>query len=344
MSGFTESALIKKLADLNNSSQSIQTLSLWLIHHRKHYAQIVKIWLRELIKAKESKKLIMMYLANDVIQNSRKKGPEFGKEFCMMLSKAFEHMADINADEKTKGSLCRLLNIWKERGVYSEQQITEYKEALMVTEEPPLKKSKKSLIKSESPTDRKKVEKENEVTLEVEAKLDTHVHLSPGTPAGDPPEPEELIKAITDLENNTASTDEVVRQRIAQLPVEVTEISHLSKIEDKDSAEKLSKKIDDAITLINEYNTRLALEVENRKKVSTMLRDFLISQKELLAQAELSLGEYQDKLQKAYIVRQELKSHIQNLPDLTALPDVTGGLPPLPSAGDLFNVNLHNMH
>lgn len=50
MSAFTEQALIKKLADLNTSSQSIQTLSLWLIHHRKHHANIVKIWIKELQK------------------------------------------------------------------------------------------------------------------------------------------------------------------------------------------------------------------------------------------------------------------------------------------------------
>ena len=34
-----------------------------------------------------------MYLANDVIQNSRKKGPEFSKEFLTVLLKAFEHIS-----------------------------------------------------------------------------------------------------------------------------------------------------------------------------------------------------------------------------------------------------------
>jgi regulator of Ty1 transposition protein 103 len=37
-------------------------------------------------------------------------------------------------------------------------------------------------------------------------------------------------------------------------------------------------------------------------------------------------------------IREDLKSHIQSLPDLTKLPDVTGGLAPLPSAGDLFTM------
>lgn len=53
MSAFTENALIKKLADLNTSSQSIQTLSLWLIHHRKHNEKITLIWIQELTKGKK---------------------------------------------------------------------------------------------------------------------------------------------------------------------------------------------------------------------------------------------------------------------------------------------------
>lgn len=48
MSAFTEVAFLKKLAELNSSQQSIQTLSLWLIHHRKHHASIIKTWIREL--------------------------------------------------------------------------------------------------------------------------------------------------------------------------------------------------------------------------------------------------------------------------------------------------------
>lgn len=69
-----------------------------------------------------------MYLANDVIQNSRKKGPEYGQEFGTLLKKAFEHMSQ--CDEKTKNGLDRLLNIWQEREIYSSVQIMEFKRAL----------------------------------------------------------------------------------------------------------------------------------------------------------------------------------------------------------------------
>lgn len=77
--------------------------------------------------AKESRKLIFMYLANDVIQNSKKKGPEFGKEFENVFPKAFEHMR--NVEDKTRERLNRLLSIWGERGVYDDAQIADFKNA-----------------------------------------------------------------------------------------------------------------------------------------------------------------------------------------------------------------------
>lgn len=41
--------------------------------------------------------------------------------------------------------------------------------------------------------------------------------------------------------------------------------------------------------LLNDYNARLAAEMEERTKLATMLRDFQAEQKELLSQAEQRL-------------------------------------------------------
>lgn len=43
--------------------------------------------------AKSSRKLTFLYLANDVIQNSKKKGPEFTKDFEGVLVDACSHVA-----------------------------------------------------------------------------------------------------------------------------------------------------------------------------------------------------------------------------------------------------------
>ncbi|KAK6308153.1 hypothetical protein J4Q44_G00214240 [Coregonus suidteri] len=53
---------------------------------------------------------------------------------------------------------------------------------------------------------------------------------------------------------------------------------------------------------------------------------------EALTEREKKLEEYKQKLARVTQVRKELKSHIQSLPDLSLLPNVTGGLAPLPSA------------
>lgn len=132
--------------------------------------------------------------------------------------------------------------------------------------------------------------------------------MSPHTPPGDPPEPEEIIKAIQDLEMNIASSDEKVREKIANLPKELSDMSVVAKIEgkfnkyalvhgnnyvciliDRETAEKLNVQVTNAVLLLSQYNTRLSSEMEHRKKVAIMMRDFLLAQDELLTQAETNL-------------------------------------------------------
>uniref|UniRef100_A0A182WAJ8 CID domain-containing protein n=1 Tax=Anopheles minimus TaxID=112268 RepID=A0A182WAJ8_9DIPT len=353
MSSFTETGLVKKLFDLNQSQQSIQTLSLWLIHHRKHHSIIVKTWLKELQRAPSTKKLTFMYLANDVIQNSKKKGPEFGREYEHVLVKAFKNVAQSSPEPKTINSLNRILGIWGDRGVYEEPKIKEYSTALNGTETIPKvevngseKKRKGDSNANESDPPKKSrtavgtEKKAKSEVVEVNGKVETHITLSPHQPDGDPPEPEDLIKVILELENS-ASSDAAVRERIASLKPEVSELAALDKLEDKEAAMKLAADVNDAIKILNDYNARLAVEMDDRKKLTTMLRDFLREQQELQQQAENRLVEYQNKLSKIKEVQKEVRNHMNNLPDLTSLPDVTGGLAPLPSAGDLFNAHHH---
>uniref|UniRef100_T1J2C0 CID domain-containing protein n=1 Tax=Strigamia maritima TaxID=126957 RepID=T1J2C0_STRMM len=350
MATFSENALEKKLADLNNSQQSIQTLSLWLIHHRKHCKTIVQVWHKDLVKAKPSRKLTFMYLANDVIQNSKRKGPEYTKEFGHHLGKAFENVVkSANGDEKTIAGLNRLLVIWQERGVYDSSLIDELRSSFSSTKSNSSSNKKSSFVNTiniklcsflngvfvvvvslgKQPS-AKKLKVESPVIV---AKEVTPPQASPR----EPPDPEDLIRALLELENS-ASSDAAVREKIASLPAEVSDISLLERIQDREAAERLSKQVDEACTLLDEYNSRLTAELDERKQVARMLTDFIQGQKAVLGQTEAKLGEFKSKLQKVNQVRGELKSHIQNLPDLTLLPDVTGGLAPLPSAGDLFNL------
>ncbi|XP_062397013.1 regulation of nuclear pre-mRNA domain-containing protein 1B [Sardina pilchardus] len=330
MSSFSESALEKKLSELSNSQQSVQTLSLWIIHHRKHSSLIVRVWHREMKKAKSNRKLTFLYLANDVIQNSKKKGPEFTRDFEGVLVDACSHVAR-EADDGCKRPMERLLTIWQERSLYRADFIQQLKLAIEDSNSP---KQKPAEDKKATKRAFQKIQEEEE-----EEEDDYRAHYSPKDADGSGPQlTEELVKALQDLEN-AASGDAAVRQKIASLPQEVQDVSLLEKITDKEAADRLSKTVDEACLLLAEYNGRLAAELEDRRQLARMLTEYIHSQKEALTEREKKLEEYKQKLARVTQVRKELKSHIQSLPDLSLLPNVTGGLAPLPSAGDLFSTD-----
>jgi len=256
MSSFSEEALEKKLSDLNNSQQSIQQLSLWLIHHRKHYAKIAHTWSREFYKIQNSRKLTFLYLANDVVQNARKKAPEFAKEFGKVLKKVVEHLANLKLDDKTVKSISRLLQIWQERGIF-DAKIQESLTKSWKHRKSGATKNPHPLEEPGTPPLPKKTKKEkddqsNGNSLEDKPEFKKLLSSSPlppssssspsGQPAGEAPEPEELIKAIQELENS-ASSDAIVREKIARLPPEVSEIGHLDKLQSAREGEKLMKKV-----------------------------------------------------------------------------------------------------
>lgn len=141
-----------------------------------------------------------MYLANDVIQNSKKKGPEYGKEFGKTLRNAFTHIGETcSNDEKTLGSLGRILKIWEERGVYDEKLIQEYRNALNNVSDNtdnvkagPVSKRKsievaengRDSIKKQKTTTSGGKEHGKRETIEVNGTVETHVILSPKVPTG----------------------------------------------------------------------------------------------------------------------------------------------------------------
>ena len=129
---FSESSLLRKINELNNTQQSVQSVSLWLIHHRKHSNTIVKIWLKELMNStKSDRKLTFIYLANDMLQNSRKKGYEYMTEFSSVLPDAIENTAKFSDEkDKVRFTLERILNIWKDRKIYPDEKIEELKKIL----------------------------------------------------------------------------------------------------------------------------------------------------------------------------------------------------------------------
>lgn len=114
---FEAQTLVEKLSKLNNSQQSIESLSRWCISHRKKAKQIVETWDKLFSSSQKEQCVSFLYLANDILQNSRRKGSEFVNEFWKVLPAALKHVYE-SGDEYGKKAVARLVDIWEERKVF----------------------------------------------------------------------------------------------------------------------------------------------------------------------------------------------------------------------------------
>lgn len=354
MSVFSEESMQKKLAELNVSQQSIQTTSLWLIHHKKHAQQVAQVWAAELYKVSNNRKLTFMYLANDVIQNSKKKGPEYREEFAKRFPKVFKHLGGVDLDEKTQKGVERLLSVWEQRGIFSKNSIglfrreyagrgssearggTPGKRPSSSLDRPSVKRAKVS-VSPTPPSD-----ESSESGVDSEAGGDTpsldppSPPQPPARPERTPPDVDKLIAAIEVLEN-AATGDAPVREQISQLPQTVTDASVLDTLSDVAAGRALASTVEGAFSLLQDYNGRLAREMETRKGLAAMLSEAEVYNREMLEYNEAQSEDLRKKFAKVLKIKAELKTHLQNLPDISRHPQMS--LPPLPSAGDLFTSN-----
>eukprot|EP01107_Rhizomastix_libera_P016912 TRINITY_DN739_c0_g1_i1.p1 TRINITY_DN739_c0_g1~~TRINITY_DN739_c0_g1_i1.p1 ORF type:complete len:382 (-),score=120.25 TRINITY_DN739_c0_g1_i1:144-1289(-) len=116
MSTFSADSLREKLKGLTNTLLGIQSLSQWILFHRRRHSEIVQAWTSEFNNASAGHKLTLIFLANDVIQNSKKKGNEFEASFAPHIAKAVGETYAAG-DASVRRSLERTVRVWGERGI-----------------------------------------------------------------------------------------------------------------------------------------------------------------------------------------------------------------------------------
>ncbi|KAL3527806.1 hypothetical protein ACH5RR_012462 [Cinchona calisaya] len=114
---FTEELLAEKLSKLNSTQQCIETLSHWCISHRSKAEQVVAVWDKQFHSSDMAHKVPLLYLANDILQNSKRSGNEFVTGFWKVLPSAIKDMVE-KGDDRGKNAVSRLFTIWEERRVF----------------------------------------------------------------------------------------------------------------------------------------------------------------------------------------------------------------------------------
>lgn len=69
MALLNETVYREKLQKLNTSQQSIEQTAAWALFHRRDARRVAEVWEDFFSKADQAKRLAMVYLANDIVQN-----------------------------------------------------------------------------------------------------------------------------------------------------------------------------------------------------------------------------------------------------------------------------------
>ncbi|XP_017465903.1 PREDICTED: uncharacterized protein LOC108358897 [Rhagoletis zephyria] len=118
---FDEEFFETRLEALKDTQEGIQQLSAWCLQQRPHHKKIVTCWLNVFKRVRVEHRLTLFYLANDVIQNSKRKRYEFVESWATALQRA----TTMVRDEKVKGKILRIFGIWEQRDIYSEEYISD---------------------------------------------------------------------------------------------------------------------------------------------------------------------------------------------------------------------------
>ncbi|XP_075152870.1 uncharacterized protein LOC142226648 isoform X2 [Haematobia irritans] len=110
-----------RLEGLKDTQDGIQQMSAWCLKQRAHHKKIVASWLNVFKRVRVEHRLVLFYLANDVIQYSKRKRLEFVESWATALQKA----TTMVRDEKVKNKILRIFSIWEQREIYNEEYLTD---------------------------------------------------------------------------------------------------------------------------------------------------------------------------------------------------------------------------
>ena len=122
---YDEEAVNSKLSTLNDSQDSIVTVAQWIMFHKRHAPQTARLWLARLKESPTAKRLILVYLANEVVQQSKARSKtEFVDAFQPIIIEAAT-VAYRGSSQDVQGKLRRVIEVWRHRSVFEKPVLDE---------------------------------------------------------------------------------------------------------------------------------------------------------------------------------------------------------------------------
>ncbi|SMR49254.1 unnamed protein product [Zymoseptoria tritici ST99CH_1A5] len=116
---YSDDAVRGKLDYLEPTQDSIVTVAQWIMFHRRHADRTAALWLARLQDTpSSSKRLNLIYLANEVVQQSRARSKQdFLLAFEPLIADATA-LAYKGASQDMQGKLRRVVEVWRQRSIF----------------------------------------------------------------------------------------------------------------------------------------------------------------------------------------------------------------------------------
>lgn len=284
---FSEQILTDKLSKLNSTQQCIETLSHWCIYHRTKAEVVAKTWEKQFHSSEVGHKVPLLYLANDILQNSKRKGNEFVSEFWKVLPRALKDLTE-KGDDHGKKVVTRLVTIWEERRVFG-SRAKSIKDVLLGKESPqPLEFTKKrsrsvKIVKRDSRSIRTKL-----IIGSTAERIVSAFHLVVSEHHG---EDEEMNKCKSAV------------QRVKKMEKDID----LALTNAKDPKRKtLSKELKEEENILKQCIEKLKVVEANRMALMSQLRDALNDQESELENVRTQMQVAQAQTEEAENTRKRL--------------------------------------
>ncbi|XP_070223258.1 regulation of nuclear pre-mRNA domain-containing protein 2 isoform X7 [Bos mutus] len=295
--GALESSLDRKFQSVTNTMESIQGLSSWCIENKKHHTTIVYHWMKWLRRSAYPHRLNLFYLANDVIQNCKRKNAIiFRESFADVLPEA----AALVKDPSVSKSIERIFKIWEDRNVYPEEMIMALREALSTTFKTQ-KQLKENLNKQPN-----KQWKKSQTSTNPKAALKSKIVAEFRSQA--------LIEELL-LYKRSEDQIELKEKQLSTMRVDVCSTETLKCLKDKTGGKKFSKEFEEASAKLEEFVNGLDKQVKNGPSLTEALENAGIFYEAQYKEVKVVANAYKTFANRVNNLKKKLDQLKSTLPD-----------------------------
>jgi len=114
---FSDDAVRAKLSTLSETQDSIVSVSSWIMFYRRHADRTAQLWLEKLKDSNSSKKLNLIYLANEIMQGAKaRKKDDFLLAFMPIIAEATAN-AYKGSTQEIQMKIRRVVEVWRARAI-----------------------------------------------------------------------------------------------------------------------------------------------------------------------------------------------------------------------------------